>query len=136
MIKEVLVMEPKHNVIGWFEIPVLNMARAVTFYETVFEIKLERHTLAHMDTAWFPWVEGATGAGGSLMEATEFFQPRDNGVLIFFTAFSGDLANELSRIPGAGGKIIQPKTLITKEIGYMAIFLDTEGNRIALHSRK
>jgi hypothetical protein len=129
-------MKLKHNVAGWFEIPVMNMKRAVTFYETVFEVKLERHTVARMDMAWFPWVKSGVGAGGSLAQATEFFQPRDNGVLIFFTAFSGDLANELSRIEPAGGKIIQPKTLITEDIGYMAIFLDSEGNRIALHSRK
>ncbi len=129
-------MEPKHNVVGWFEIPVMNMARAMKFYGTVFAVKLKRHTVAHMDMAWFPWMENAVGSPGSLSQATEFFQPRDNGVLIFFTAFSGDLANELSRVEPAGGKIIQPKTLITDDIGYMAIFLDSEGNRIAIHSRK
>ncbi len=129
-------MVPKHNVAGWFEIPVMNMRRAITFYETVLEVGLERHTVAQIEMAWFPWVENGTGAGGSLSQATEFFQPRDNGVLIFLTAFSGDLANELSRVERAGGKIIQPKTLITEDIGYMAIFLDSEGNRIALHSRK
>ncbi len=96
-------MKPAHNVMGWFEIPVLHMTRAVTFYESVFEVTLERHHLAQMDMAWFPWVEGGVGAGGSLSQATEFFQPRDNGVLIFFTAFSGDLGNELSRVEGAGG---------------------------------
>jgi len=86
--------------------------------------------------AWFPWVEGAAGAPGSLSQATEFFQPRDNGVLVFFTAPSGDLGNELSKVASAGGKVVQPKTLITEDIGYMAIFLDSEGNRIAVHSRK
>lgn len=129
-------MEPKHNVVGWFEIPVMNMTRAMAFYEKVFDLKLERHSLPNMDMAWFPWVENTPGAGGSLSQATEFFQPRDNGVLVFFTAFSGDLAVELSRVEAAGGKIVQPKTLITEDIGYMAIFLDSEGNRIAIHSKK
>lgn len=129
-------MEPKHNVAGWFNIPVMNMDRAVRFYESVFGLKLERHNVGQMEMAWFPWVENATGAGGSLSQATEFFQPSDNGILVFFTASSGDLAFELSRIEGAGGRIIQRKTLITHEIGYMAICLDSEGNRIAIHSKK
>jgi predicted enzyme related to lactoylglutathione lyase len=129
-------MEPKHNVAGWFNIPVMNMDRAVRFYESVFGLKLERHNVGQMEMAWFPWVENGTGAGGSLSQATEFFQPRDNGILVFLTASSGDLAFELSRIEEAGGKIIQPKTLITEEIGYMAICLDSEGNRIAMHSKK
>jgi predicted enzyme related to lactoylglutathione lyase len=58
------------------------------------------------------------------------------GVLIYYTAKSGDLDNELSRVETAGGKVLQPKTLIKEDIGYMAVFLDTEGNRIALHSRQ
>jgi predicted enzyme related to lactoylglutathione lyase len=49
---------------------------------------------------------------------------------------SGDLDNELSRVEAAGGRVLQKKTLITKEIGYMAVLLDTEGNRVALHSRR
>lgn len=129
-------MEPKQNVAGWFDIPVMNMDRAVRFYESVFGLKLERHSIGQMEMAWFPWVKNATGAGGSLSQATEFFQPRNDGILVFFTSFSGDLAHELSRIEEAGGKIVQPKTLITDDIGYMAIFLDSEGNRIAIHSRK
>jgi predicted enzyme related to lactoylglutathione lyase len=55
---------------------------------------------------------------------------------VYFTAFSGDLSEELSRVEGAGGKVLRDKTLITEEIGYMGIFCDTEGNRIAIHSRK
>ncbi len=59
-----------------------------------------------------------------------------DGTLVYFTASSGDLSIELSRVEGAGGKVLQEKTLITEEIGYMGLFLDTEGNRIAIHSRK
>ncbi len=126
----------QRNMAGWFEIPVAEMERAMAFYETVLGVKLERHQMGPLDMAWFPWVEKANGAGGSLSQATEFFQPRQNGVLIFFNALSGNLDNELARVKAAGGKIIQPKTLITKQIGYMAIFLDSEGNRIGMHSRK
>ena len=56
-------------------------------------------------------------------------------MVVYFTAFSGDLANELSRVEEAGGKILQEKKQISEEHGYMALILDTEGNRIAVHSR-
>lgn len=125
----------KNNVVGWFEIPVTDMERAVTFYETVFEIKLERQKLAEVEMAWFPWIETGLGASGSLVHAPEFYTPAANGTLVYFTAHSGDLAQELGRVPGAGGTVLQEKTLITPEIGYMGVFLDSEGNRIAIHSR-
>lgn len=124
----------KNNVVGWFEIPVKDIERAIKFYETVFGFKLERHKLGPLDMAWFPFVEG-NGAMGSLVYNEEFYKPSTDGTLVYFTSHSGDLAIELSRIEKAGGKVIQPKTLITEEIGYMALFNDTEGNRIALHSR-
>jgi predicted enzyme related to lactoylglutathione lyase len=129
-------MEPTHNVVGWFEIPVSNMARAVKFYETLFGFKLQRQTMGEFDMAWFPWLQTGTGSPGSLVYSPEHYTPSDKGALVYFTAFSGDLNNELGRVEKAGGKVLRQKTLITEDIGYMALLLDTEGNRIALHSRK
>jgi len=129
-------MNITHNVVGWFEIPVNDMERAIKFYETVFEYKLSRHQMGSADMAWFPMVEEGIGAAGSLIYYSEVYTPSAEGTLIYFTAFSGDLALELSRIENAGGKVLQEKTLISEEIGYMGLFLDTEGNRIAIHSRK
>lgn len=124
-----------HNPVGWFEIPVRNMDRAVLFYESVLGIKLERHPMGVLDMAWFPGVEGSTGAGGSLVAHPDFYHPSPEGVLIYFTAFSGDVAVELARVEAAGGQIVVPKKLIAPDVGYMGVFTDTEGNRIALHSR-
>jgi predicted enzyme related to lactoylglutathione lyase len=129
-------MDITHNVVGWFEIPVKNMERAITFYEAVFGLKLSRNKLGPLDMAWFPWVEKGMASGGSLVYFEELYKPAPDGVLIYFTAFSGDLAVELSRVEPAGGKVLMPKKLISDEIGYMGMFLDTEGNRIAVHSRK
>lgn len=128
-------MEIKNNVVGWFEIPVTDMDRAIKFYETVFGFKLERHQMEPLDMAWFPTVEGS-GAMGSLVYHKEFYNPSTEGTLVYFTAHSGDLANELAKIESAGGKILVDKTLIAEDIGYMAVFLDPEGNRVALHSQK
>ena len=112
-------MELKSNAVGWFEIPVSDMNRAKKFYETVFNTEL---TISKL--------------GENFVYNKEYYKPSSDGVLIYFTSPSGDLNNELSKIESAGGKIISPKKQISEEYGYMALFMDTEGNRIALHSRK
>ena len=124
----------KNNAVGWFEVPVTDMERAIKFYETVFELKLERHTMGELDMAWWPGTESAPGAGGSLVFHPAWYTPSLTGVLVYFTAPSGDLNNELSRVQKAGGEILIPRRQISEEYGYMALIVDTEGNRIALHS--
>jgi len=126
----------KNNAVGWFEIPVNEMERAVKFYETVLDLKIERHLMGPLEMAWFPMVENGGGAAGSLVKHPDYYIPSANGVLIYLTAHSGDLSNELARVKEAGGKVIQNKTQISEEYGYMALILDSEGNRVALHSRK
>lgn len=123
-----------HVTVSWFEIPVNDMESAIAFYEKVFDCKLERHQLGPIDMAWFPWNHEMGGAGGSLVKSEGNYQTSENGVLVYFS--SKDVNQELERIPKAGGQVLQGKTLITIEIGYMALFIDSEGNRIALHSLK
>lgn len=124
----------KNNIVGWFEIPVANMERAITFYETVLNVKLDRNKMGPLDMAWFPWVDEGYGAGGSLVQY-ESYKPSEDGVLVYLSAPSGDLANELQKVESAGGKVLQEKTKISDEHGFMGIILDSEGNRIALHSQ-
>ena len=128
-------MNITHNVVGWFEIPVLDMERAIKFYETVFGYQLSRNRMGPVDMAWFPIIEEGIGSPGSLIHFPDVYTPSREGTVVYFTAFSGDLSEELSRVSSAGGKVLQRKTLITEEIGYYGLFLDTEGNRIAIHSR-
>ena len=124
------------NPVGWFEIPVENMDRAIKFYESIFEIKLSRNKLGSLDMAWFPMKEKAEGAAGSLVASKPHYKPSSTeGVLIYFTTPSGDLDLDLKNVEKAGGKILRTKTQIG-EYGFMALFIDSEGNRIALHSRK
>jgi uncharacterized protein len=125
-----------NNVVGWFEIPVTNMNRAIKFYQTVFDIRLARHLLGPLDMAWFPAAENKAGTTGSLVYNERAYKPSMEGVLIYFTAISGDLSIELGKVESSGGKILLPKTQISEEVGYMALFSDSEGNRIALHSAK
>jgi predicted enzyme related to lactoylglutathione lyase len=126
----------KNNMLGWFEIPVKDMDRAIKFYETVFGIKMQRHKMDNLDMAWFPWKEGVPGAPGSLVYNEEFYIPSEkNGVLIYLTTPSGNLDQDLEKVEKAAGQVIIPRKQISEEYGYMAVILDSEGNRIALHSR-
>ena len=86
--------------------------------------------------SWFPTVQNSMGAGGALVKHEQWYKPTLDGPLLYFTAFSGDLRTELSRVEKAGGTVAVPRKQISEDIGYMAVFVDTEGNRIAIHSRK
>ena len=122
--------------VGWFEIPVLDMERATSFYETIFEIKIQAQQFGETKMGWFPYdhENPQEGASGSLIMNPGHYKPSSNGVLIYFS--SVEINDELSRVEGAGGVILQKKTQISPEVGFMAVILDTEGNRIALHSRE
>ena len=82
-----------------------------------------------LDMAWFPWIEEGRGSAGSLVCHTDFYKPSMNGILIYLTTQTGDLNDELKRVDKAGGTVIQPKTLIAEDYGYMALFIDTEGKQ-------
>ena len=127
---------PRNNVAGWFEIPTLDMNRAVKFYETVFDFKLQREKVGDLEMAWFPWNMEAYGSAGSLVYQPDFYKPSADGVVLYLTANSGDVATELGRVESAGGQVIMEKKQISEEHGYMGLFLDSEGNRIAMHSRE
>lgn len=125
----------EHNMVGWFEIPVTDMERAKNFYEVVLDIEIEVHPMGELVMGWFPFAEDKSGASGSLVRHPDWYKPSaSHGPLIYFS--SADVQIELDRLEANGGKVIQPKTLIKEDIGYMAVFLDSEGNRIALHSRQ
>jgi len=122
------------NMVGWFEVPVTDMERAKTFYETVFQIEISVQDFDGVLMGWFPAAHDQPGSSGSLIQHPEWYIPNHKeGVLIYFS--SEDVQNELSRIEAAGGRILKPKTLISPDVGYMGLFHDSEGNRIALHSR-
>ena len=122
----------KPNMVGWFEIPVSDMDRAKTFYETVFQIQIQVMDFGELKMGWFP-SQGAEayGSPGTLIKH-ELYIPSKEGTMVYFMC--KDVQNELDRIEGAGGKIFKGKTQISPEYGFMGVFFDTEGNRVALHS--
>jgi len=106
--------------VGWFEIPVKDMERAKTFYENVFQVELKLVDFGGLKMGWFPYVEDGKGTPGTLIEHAQYKPSSTDGVLIYFTSI--DVNNEVSRIEIYGGKILQPKTQISPEHGYMALF--------------
>ena len=123
----------KRNLVGWFEIPVTDMERAIRFYNSIFDISLTQMDKGDLQMSSFPFVEGAYGAGGALVKHPEFYTPSAHGVLIYFG--TDDIPKVLSVVAECGGKILQKKKQITANT-YMGLFLDSEGNRIALHCRE
>ena len=121
------------NAISWFEIPATDLARATKFYETIFGVTLNALDLANIKMRMFP-LDDMLGVGGALVDSGGFHKPSlTDGPLIYLNG-NPDLQRILDKVIGAGGKIMVPKTEISPQYGYMAVIVDTEGNRIGLHS--
>lgn len=118
------------RLINWFEIPVADLERARRFYETTFAVTLTVEETCGLRMAVFPYAEPATG--GALLACPDG-KPGDHGVVIYLDG-GDDLAVPLARAVAAGGTVLMPKTELSPEIGFIAMFADSEGNRIGLHS--
>ncbi len=124
----------KMNAVGWFDIYVAELDRAVLFYETVFACKLEPigDPTGETQMMSFPTDMGLYGAGGTLSKS-EFGRPGAGGTVVYFSV--EDCAIEEARIVKAGGKVIRPKFSIG-EFGWVTLCQDSEGNIIGLSSLK
>lgn len=120
------------NAINWFEIPATDFIRAKKFYETILGGEIMEMPFPNGRYGMLP-ADMQNGVGGGLAQG-EGFEPSDKGTVVYLNG-GDDLSVSLSRVEQAGGKIILPKTSIGQN-GFMAHFIDTEGNRVALHSMK
>lgn len=127
-------MKATDNAINWFEISVSDIARAKKFYETIFGIEMPQTEQMGMQMAFFPSEDMNGKVSGSLVQGP-MHKPGTDGAKIYLNA-NPDLANALSNVEKAGGQVAMPKTKISDEIGYFAVFVDSEGNTVALHSNK
>jgi len=123
-------MSKKINPVSWFELPVNDLDRAKAFYEKIFEIEMTISEIGPLKMAWFPSLEGAPGAAGTLIKANSYV-PSKEGTMIYFSVDDIDLV--LKKVESEGGKILNPKMSIG-EYGFVGHFQDCEGNRVALHS--
>ena len=121
------------NAISWFEIPAADLNRAQKFYEMIFDISMIPMDTPNIKMRMFP-LQDMMGVGGALVHNADFYKPSaTEGPLIYLNA-NPDVQLILDKVEAAGGKIMVPKTQISPEYGYMAVLMDPEGNRVALHS--
>jgi hypothetical protein len=133
--KNTKVKAPKKSLLknfaSWFEIPAINFDQSLQFYNYIYEMDMEIRENGDYTMAFFPANKGIGGAivcgPGSV--------PSEKGSLLYLNG-GNDLNNILARVIEAGGRIIMPKTLISKESGYFALFIDIEGNKMAFHSNR
>jgi len=122
------------NAISWFEIATTDIGRAQKFYETIFGISMMPMDFPNIKMRMFPLDDMMTQVGGALVDSGGFHKASaTDGPLIYLNA-NPDVQNVLDKVVEAGGSIMVPKTEISPEYGFMAVFMDTEGNRIGLHS--
>ena len=113
-----------------FEIPAAEISRAVDFYQATLNIKIERMEMPDMQMGIFPY-EGQMVTGVILK--AEGYKPSADGVTIYLNG-GDNLQVILDKVEKNGGKILVPKTPHADESGYFALFIDSEGNKMGLHS--
>lgn len=124
----------KMNAVGWFDIYVSDLNRAVTFYEAVLAAKLEPmgDPSGEAQMMSFPADMSAYGAAGALTKSPHA-GPGAGGTVVYFMA--EDCAVEEARVASAGGKVVRPKFSIG-EFGWVTLCQDTEGNLFGINSLK
>ena len=115
---------------AWFEIPVTDFDRAKKFYETIFEMEIHALGFGALKMGIFPHSD----VGCAICQG-EHYQPSEKGTVVHLNA-NPDLISVQNKIEAAGGKLLQTKKQISAEYGFMALFIDSEGNRLALHSKE
>ena len=125
-------MKNLNNSLNWFEIPVVDFDRARSFYSQIYDFEMPSIRMGNNQLGFFPVKPNCIGGAIILAEGHE---PAKQGALVYLNG--GDELNTiLKRVKKAGGKVLQEKSAISKEHGFFALFIDTEGNRLALHSMK
>jgi predicted enzyme related to lactoylglutathione lyase len=117
------------NQIVWCDIPVVNLERAIQFYSALLGAEVKKQEFPGMSVGILPHNDGEVG--GCLF-ASDTEKPSDKGVMIYLNA-NGRLDDAIASAAANGGKVLQPKHPIGP-FGFRAIILDSEGNRVALHS--
>jgi predicted enzyme related to lactoylglutathione lyase len=118
------------NPATWFEMPATDLSRAKAFYEQVFGLELGLMEMGPTTMAMFPSDPTLPNAGGALVKG-EDYTPNATGTTVYFAVT--DIDGTLAKVAGAGGTIALPKMGIG-EFGAIGLFIDTEGNRVGLHS--
>ena len=117
------------NTLNWFEIPATDFARAKAFYASVLDVQIQDDP--DRQYAYLPSDPKSSGFGGAIA-CGDNFVPSSTGTTIYLDG-GHDLSLPLNRVENAGGRVILPKTAIGNN-GFIALFVDTEGNKVGFHS--
>jgi predicted enzyme related to lactoylglutathione lyase len=126
-------MEMLLNAVNWVEIPVTDFERAKKFYSAIYDYEMPEMMMGPIRMGFLLFEQ--TGGIGAAIAQGEWYKPSKDGARVYLNGGS-DLSIVLTRVESAGGKVMQQKFQISPELGHVAIFEDTEGNIIALHSAK
>lgn len=118
------------NLVSIVEIPTADFSRAVTFYQSILDISIEKVEMGGTEMGVFP-SDGET-VNVALLHGNEY-KPSNQGTIVYLNA-GNDLQLTLDKVVKNGGKVIVSKTQISPEMGFFALFTDTEGNKLGLHS--
>ena len=119
------------NPVNWFEIAVTDLERAKKFYEGVFGSEFQYMDMDQTKMYMFNGNPEGPGAMGCIFKADNV-EPSAAGTTVYFMC--QDVDNEVAKVESNGGSVVFPKTSIG-EFGFIAQVMDTEGNRIGLHSQ-
>ena len=125
-------MQYPNNAVSWVEIPVVDFPRAKQFYSTIFSYEMHEMPMGGNLMGFLFYDPEKGGVGGAIIKG-EGAVPSAEGSTVYLNG-GDDLSVVLDKVEGAGGKIIVPKTDIGDGMGFFAIFLDVEGNKVGLHS--
>ncbi|MBT1688648.1 VOC family protein [Dawidia soli] len=120
------------NIISIVEIPVTDLSRSIQFYQAVLGMAIEEVDMGGTRLGVLP---GGDKAVNVVLVKSADYTPATVGVVVYLNA-GDDLQPMLDNVAKNGGQVIVPKTEISPAMGYFAFFLDVEGNKIGLHSRK
>ena len=118
------------NLISIVEIPTTNLSRAITFYEAILGVKIEKAAMGETEMGVLP-ADGQS-VNVVLINGSDY-RPSAEGALLYWDA-GDDLTPMLNKVKSNGGQVILEKTEISPEMGFFAIFMDSEGNKVGLHS--
>lgn len=119
-----------NNLISIVEIPVTDLERAVKFYQTILGVSIEKMEMDGNQMGILPNEEGTVNV--VLVKGNDY-KPTTDGAVLYLNA-GNDLQPTLDKVTPNGGQVIVPKTAISPDMGYFALFIDTEGNKLGLHS--
>ena len=125
------------NILTWFEIPITDMQRAKKFYETILDIDMVIKADGNNEAVFFPYdptvIQATSGRVTGVLSKSDNNSPSANGTMVYINA-SPDIQKVLDKVEPAGGKIVMPK--MHMNAGFIAIIMDSEGNRVGLHAEQ